>query len=63
MADNRGLKQELKKWERNFRQRNAGRTPTKDDVKKDLAIGKQTNGAHEITVIHFSNYEACVSSC
>ena len=50
MADNRSLKQELKSWERNFREQNGGRAPTKDDMKKDPAIGKQ---AHAIMAIHF----------
>lgn len=46
MNDNRSLKQELKSWERNFREQNDGRAPTKDDMKKDATIGKQANEAH-----------------
>lgn len=39
MADVARLKQELKAWERNFRDEHGGRAPTKEDTKKDPAIG------------------------
>ncbi|KAF8323232.1 hypothetical protein DL93DRAFT_2162413 [Clavulina sp. PMI_390] len=38
MADVTQLKHELKAWERNFREQNGGRNPTKEDTKKDPAI-------------------------
>lgn len=40
MADALRLKHELKSWERNFRDLNGGRAPTKEDTKKDSAIGE-----------------------
>lgn len=40
MADALQLKHELKTWERNFREQNGGRAPTKEDTKKDPVIGE-----------------------
>lgn len=33
------LRRELKDWERAFREQNGGRDPTKEDTKRDAAIG------------------------
>lgn len=40
MTDVARLKQELKAWERNFRDEHGGRAPTKEDTKRDPVIGE-----------------------
>ena len=37
------LKSELKAWERKFRAEHDGLDPTKDDTRRDPAIGAQAN--------------------